>query len=55
MKTKYAVIFKEYGIVLYREKLPKFKNNGRMVFNWFKWEKDNSVPKIHPTQNQYRY
>lgn len=40
----------EYGIVLYREKLPKFNNNGRMIFNWFKWEKDNSVPKIHPTQ-----
>ena len=40
----------EYGIVLYREKLPKFNNNGRMVFNWFKWEKDNSGPKIHPTQ-----
>lgn len=21
-----------------------------MVFNWFLWEKDRSVPKIHPTQ-----
>ena len=40
----------EYGLVLYREKLPKFNNNGRMVLNWFHWEVDNSVPKIHPTQ-----
>lgn len=40
----------EYALVLYREKLPKFNNDGRMIFNWFKWEKDNSYPKIHPTQ-----
>lgn len=40
----------EYGLVLYREKLPKFNNNGKMIFNWFKWETDNSYPKIHPTQ-----
>lgn len=40
----------EYGLVLYRNKLPKFNNGGRMVFNWFLWEKDRSVPKIHPTQ-----
>ncbi len=40
----------EYGLVLYREKLPKFNNNGKMIFNWFKWERDTSVPKIHPTQ-----
>lgn len=40
----------EYGIVLYREKLPKFKNNGKMIFNWFEVKKDNSIPKIHPTQ-----
>lgn len=45
----------EYAVVLYREKLPKFNNkdiygNNRMIFNWFKWERDNSVPKIHPTQ-----
>lgn len=25
----------EYALVLYREKLPKFRNNGKMVFNWF--------------------
>lgn len=41
----------EYAIVLYREKLPKFNNGGKMVFNWFNWEKDGTeIPKIHPTQ-----
>lgn len=42
----------EYALVLYRGKLPKFNNNGKMVFNWFRWEKDNPkfYPKIHPTQ-----
>lgn len=41
----------EYAVVLYRDKLPKFNNNGKMVFNWFNWEKDGAeVPKIHPTQ-----
>src|SRR5690625_495254 len=40
----------EYALVLYREKLPKFNNDGRMVLNWFEWIVDNSYPKIHPTQ-----
>ncbi len=41
----------EYGLVLYRNKLPKFNNDGRMVFNWFVWEKDGAdIPKLHPTQ-----
>ena len=41
----------EYALVLYREKLPKFNNEGKMIFNWFNWEKDgNEIPKIHPTQ-----
>jgi len=41
----------EYAIVLYREKLPKFNNYGKMVFNWFKWTRDSKrYPKIHPTQ-----
>lgn len=41
----------EYAVVLYRDKLPKFNGNGKMVFNWFNWEKDgNDIPKIHPTQ-----
>src|SRR5690625_2186835 len=30
--------------------LPKFNNDGSMIFNWFRWEVDNSYPKIHPTQ-----
>lgn len=40
----------EYAIVFYREKLPKFNNNGKMVFNCFDWEKDSDTEKIHPTQ-----
>lgn len=41
----------EYGLVLYRDKLPKFNNNHEMIFNWFRWEKDDkTIPKLHPTQ-----
>lgn len=42
----------EHAVVLYREKLPKFNNDGKMVFNWFNWERDkkDDYPKIHPTQ-----
>ena len=40
----------EYGLVLYRDKLPKFNNDGRMVFNCFDVERDTDTPKIHPTQ-----
>lgn len=40
----------EYGVLLYREKLPKFNNNGHMVFNCMEWRKDTNTPKIHPTQ-----
>ena len=42
----------EYAVVLYRDKLPKFNNNGKMIFNWFEWKRDSSkeYPKIHPTQ-----
>lgn len=41
----------EYAVVLYRDKLPKFNNNGKMIFNWFNWEKDSKdYPNIHPTQ-----
>ena len=55
----------EYALVFYRDKLPKFRNGvitdengknirgtGKMIFNWFTWEKDNSkeYPKIHPAQ-----
>ena len=54
----------EYALVLYRDRLPKFRNGvqidengknirgtGHMVFNWFSWEKDSkNIPKIHPAQ-----
>lgn len=40
----------EYAIILYRDKLPKFNNNGKMIFNCIDWVRDNSVEKIHPTQ-----
>lgn len=46
----------EYAVVLYRDKLPKFRNigpdgKGHMIFNWFEWKRDSKeYPKIHPTQ-----
>lgn len=47
----------EFAVVLYRDKLPKFRNigldgNHHMVFDWFSWERDSrsKYPKIHPTQ-----
>lgn len=40
----------EYGLVLYRERLPKFRNNGKMIFNCIDWPRDNESEKIHPTQ-----
>lgn len=42
----------EYALLLYREKLPKFNNGGKMIFNVMDWEddKDDLYQKIHPTQ-----
>lgn len=40
----------EYGLLLYRDKLPKFNNDGQMIFNCFDWVRDSDTPKIHPTQ-----
>lgn len=40
----------EYGLILYRDKLPKFNNNGKMIFNIIDWPRDNNSEKIHPTQ-----
>ena len=43
----------EYGLLLYREKLPKFNNKGKMVMNCIEWIEDedvNNYPKLHPTQ-----
>lgn len=58
----------EYALLLYRDKLPKFRNGlkvdengknivgtGHMVFNWFEWERDGKdVPKIHPAQKSVK-
>jgi len=40
----------EYALLLYRDKLPKFNNNGKMVFNCMDWIRDSKTSKIHPTQ-----
>jgi site-specific DNA-methyltransferase (adenine-specific) len=40
----------EYGILFYRDKLPKFRNHGMMIFNSIYMEKDKETPRIHPTQ-----
>lgn len=54
----------EYALLFYRSYLPKFRNGakydengktirgtGKMIFNWFQWEKDGKeIPKIHPAQ-----
>jgi len=40
----------EYGLILYRNKLPKFNNDGKMIFNCMDVERDSDTPKIHPTQ-----
>ena len=40
----------EYGLLFYRDKLPKFNNHGKMIFNCIEWERDNETPKVHPTQ-----
>lgn len=54
----------EYALVLYRDRLPKFRNGcqqdengkniagtGHMIFNHFEWIRDGKdIPKIHPAQ-----
>lgn len=54
----------EQALLFYRDRLPKFRNGvqvdedgknirgtGKMIFNWFEWERDEkSIPKIHPAQ-----
>lgn len=41
----------EHALILYRDKLPKFNNNGKMIFDWMEWRRDGKdIPKIHPTQ-----
>ncbi|EAJ1232603.1 site-specific DNA-methyltransferase [Campylobacter fetus] len=41
----------EYGLILYRDKLPKFNNDGKMIMNCIDWLSDGKdIPKVHPTQ-----
>ena len=40
----------EYGLLLYRDKLPKFNNDGQMIFNCMEYPRDTGTPRIHPTQ-----
>ena len=41
----------EHALLFYRNRLPKFRNDGKMIFDWFYWEKDGKeIPKIHPAQ-----
>jgi site-specific DNA-methyltransferase (adenine-specific) len=41
----------EYGVLFYRDKLPKFNNNGKMIFNCIDYgRKDIKRESIHPTQ-----
>lgn len=40
----------EYAVLLYRDKLPKFRNDGKMIFNCMDYPRDTETPKIHPTQ-----
>ena len=47
----------EYALLLYRNRLPKFRNVGEdgknhMIFNWFEWKRENGkeYPRIHPAQ-----
>ena len=40
----------ETAVLFYRDKLPKFRNEGKMVFTCQPWIEDRSTPKVHPTQ-----
>jgi len=44
----------EYAVLFYRDKLPKFRNYGKMVFNCIPMERDTKTPGIHPTQKPIR-
>lgn len=44
----------EYALILYRDKLPKFNNNGKMVFNCLDWDRETDIEKVHPTQKPVR-
>ena len=40
----------ETALLFYRDKLPKFRNNGHMIFQCREWIEDRNTPKVHPTQ-----
>jgi len=40
----------EYGLLFYRDKLPKFNNNGKMIYNHMQFEKEILKEKLHPNQ-----
>lgn len=40
----------EYAILLYRNRLPKFNNEGKMIFNCIPYIRDTETVKVHPTQ-----
>lgn len=41
----------EYALLFYRDKLPKFRNNGAMCFNAIPFNREEkNIPRIHPTQ-----
>jgi len=40
----------EYGLLFYRDKLPKFNNKGKMIYNHMPFKKDFGEEKIHPNQ-----
>lgn len=44
----------EYGLIFYRNKLPKFRNGGKMIFNCIDYPRDNESEKIHPTQKSIK-
>ena len=44
----------EYAVLLYRDKLPKFRGGGKMVFNCMDAPRDTTTPKIHPTQKSIK-
>lgn len=51
LKTNMRIVGNaEYGLVLYRDKLPKFRNRGEMVMNVMDWPPDRGTPKVHPNQ-----
>lgn len=51
LKANMKVVWNcEYAVLFYREKLPKFNNNWKMIFNCFDWIRDNETETIHPTQ-----